>query len=99
MFAPLQGKTAKKILEPKYIDSLDTLVFYMNGETYIKSTALLKILKEIGGVWSIFYVLIIIPSFIRDFIYNGISKIRYSVFGKHEYCRIPKKNELDRFFE
>jgi predicted DCC family thiol-disulfide oxidoreductase YuxK len=60
----------------------DTVV-YITGEKYfLKSTAVLHILKDLGGVWRIAWMFIIFPPSIRDFIYNIISKTRYRIFGK-----------------
>ena len=47
---------------------------------------MLHILKEMGGVWKLFFIFIIIPNFIRDFIYKIIAKTRYKIFGRHDYC-------------
>jgi predicted DCC family thiol-disulfide oxidoreductase YuxK len=43
-------------------------------------------MKEMDGVWKLFYGLIIIPRFFRDAVYDVVAKSRYYVFGKRDYC-------------
>ena len=97
LFSPLQGETAKVILKSRFINDLNSMAFYQNGVTYSKSTAVLKSIQTIGGVWSVFYVLNIIPSFIRNFVYNYVSSKRYKLFGKFDVCRVPSENEKAKF--
>lgn len=96
LYAPLQGITAKKILERKYIDSLSTMAFHQAGKTHYKSTAILKSINAVGGAWRVFYVFTIIPAFIRDALYNLISSMRYEVFRKKDSCRVPSSDELNK---
>jgi len=99
LFASLQGETAKELLDDKYIKNLDSMVLYQNGEIDTKSTAILKVCKILGGIWSIFYVFIIIPSFIRNGFYNFIASIRYKLFGKESCCRIPTEKEKNKILQ
>lgn len=92
-FAPLQGETAKKYLQAIDAENLTTLVFYNNGKQYVKSDAVIEILKNIGGVWKLAAVFKIIPKTIRDYGYNFVSKNRIKWFGKHETCRMPSEAE------
>lgn len=74
-----------------------TVVYVKKGIPYFKSKAVLKILSDLGCCWNIFYILIVIPPFIRDFVYDTIAKNRYRVFGKRESCMVPNSEILDRF--
>ena len=100
-FASLQGKTGQRILAEHQVSSekLDTLIFVENGKIYTRSTAALRIAKRLGGFWKLAYGNIIIPRFIRDGIYNFISKNRYKWFGKQEECMIPTPELRERFFD
>lgn len=82
------GKTEKK---------LDSIILFENNKLYIKSSAALQIAKHLNGLWKIFYILIIIPPFIRNFLYDIIAKNRYKLFGKRESCMIPDERIKDRF--
>jgi predicted DCC family thiol-disulfide oxidoreductase YuxK len=97
--ASLQGETAKEKLDLKYIDDLNTIVLLVDGEIYTKSTAVLKALGLMGMPWSFLCVFLIIPKFLRDSIYNQISKNRYKLFGKKDSCRLPTESERKRFLK
>ncbi len=95
-YTSLQGEHVKKLDISK---DLDSIIFYDEGELYYKSTAVLKILRSLGGIWILLDVFFIIPSFIRDFIYDIIAKYRYFIFGKMESCRMPSVAEKALFLE
>lgn len=92
MFAPLQGDTGKEIIERFDIDPTKTdsilLYSYRNGLS-IKSTAALKIAKHLGFPRSILSMFLIVPPFIRNWVYDYIAKNRYKWYGKKEECMIP----------
>lgn len=98
-FSPLQGSTAQKVLSEEDRLDFDSLVFYNEGVVKKYSTGVLNILKEIGGIWSVFYVFIIIPVFIRDAVYRVIAKNRYKWFGKLDTCRLPTAEERAVFLD
>ena len=97
LFAPLQGETAAKELNPAITKNFDTVIFNKNGKLYFKSGAGIRIFYEAGGFWKIIIILLIIPPFIRNFIYDIIANNRYKWFGKKESCRIPGKEEQVKF--
>lgn len=74
-----------------------TVVYVKKGIPYFKSKAVLEILRDLGCGWNLLYILIIIPPFIRDFVYDIIAKNRYWIFGKRESCMVPNSEILDRF--
>src|SRR5215831_3495611 len=101
LFGSLQGKAGQQYLE-KYQLPTSTFNSFMliEGEKlYTRSTAALKMLKHLGGIWSLFYCLIIIPPFIRDAVYNLIAKNRYRWFGKKEACWVPTPDLRSRFLD
>lgn len=72
-------------------DSLSSIVFISKGIAYTKSTAVLRILKELRSSWSMLYAFVFIPRPVRDFFYGLISTYRYRLFGKTETCAIPER--------
>jgi predicted DCC family thiol-disulfide oxidoreductase YuxK len=66
----------------------DTAIYKKDGQFYLRSSAVLHILKDLGGTWKILYIFIIIPPFIRDFFYRFIAHNRYRLFGKRDNCNI-----------
>ena len=100
-FAPLQSNYAKNFIlkEPINIDEPDSVIVIINDTVYTKSSAAIKVLYEIGGFWKAFYVLLIIPKFIRDFFYSIISRNRYRIFGKRTSCMVPNSKYKERYLD
>lgn len=98
-FTPLQEKQGVLLLKKHAVDArkLDSIVLIENGNVYIKSSAALRIAKKLSGLWPLFFVLLIIPSFIRDGVYDFIAKNRYKWFGKKEQCMIPTPGFREKF--
>jgi len=56
---------------------------------YYKSSAILEIGNELGGIYSLVSIFKILPERIRNYIYDYIAKNRYKWYGKKESCMIP----------
>lgn len=98
-FAALQSEIAQHKLSGFNFRSEDlkTIILLEDGKIYLRSTAALRIARHLGGLWPVFYGLIIIPAFIRDFIYQLISKNRYRIWGKTESCMVPSPELKNKF--
>lgn len=60
----------------------DTVVYIKGEKCYLRSAAVLHILKDLGGIWKIAWIFIILPLPIRDLVYHLISRTRYRIFGR-----------------
>ena len=100
-FASLQSESGQLLLKQFGLPTNDFNSFvFINGDNYfLKSSAGLHVLKELGGVWKVFYIFIIIPRPLRDFVYSIIAKTRYKIFGKRDTCMIPTPELKQRFLE
>jgi len=100
-FASLQSDFADKLLqEVSYKDDTpDSIVLVENDKTYFRSAAALKIAKKLKWPWPLLYAFIIIPPFIRDWIYDVIAKRRYKWFGRKEQCFIPPEDMSHKFYD
>ena len=99
LFASLQSDAAKEILlhfKRKKLN-LDSILLIDNKNIHEKSTAALKISKHLSNGYQLLYHLIIIPLFIRDWLYDLIAKNRYKWFGKKENCMVPTFEIKNRF--
>lgn len=87
-FFPLQSESGQVLLKKFGLPAgdLDSVVYIRGGKYFIKSSAVLHLLKSLGGVWKLLFALIIIPGFIRDFAYEMVAKTRYRIFGRQESC-------------
>ncbi len=78
LFAPLDGKTAKELISP--LRKLNTVVFYVeSGEKkhiYLYMKAVLRILFEVGGFYTLIGWKYILPKWLIDPFYKWIVKYR-----------------------
>lgn len=96
-FAPLQGETARRLLDPSDVEDLNTFVFRDEQGLHRRSTAMVRLLSRLGGLWSVASVLLwIIPRPVRDVGYRVVAQYRYALFGKKEACRMPSSEERGR---
>ncbi len=101
LFSSLQSDASKEILLQYKLENLDlrSIILLENGKVYQKSTAILRIAKRLSGLYKYTYGFIIIPTFIRDFLYSFVAKRRYKWFGKRTSCVIPTADLKLRFLE
>ena len=95
--ASLQGVTAKKRLSDHFTQQLDTLVYLKKGEIYTKTDAAIRVFADINPIFKGLYLFLIIPSSLRNPLYNIVAKYRYKWFGKRETCRLPSEEEKEYF--
>jgi len=98
-FGALQEEPGISLLKKYGINTLDTdsIILIENGKAYIKSTAALKVAKKLSAAWPLLYGFIIIPTFIRNWVYNYVAKNRYKWYGKKDSCMIPTPALREKF--
>jgi predicted DCC family thiol-disulfide oxidoreductase YuxK len=98
-FTSLQSPVGIEILTYYKIDSskIDSLVLIEKNKAYTKSTAALKLGKYLKGIYSFGSIFMIVPPFIRNWVYDFIAKNRYKWYGKQDSCLIPDENLAKRF--
>src|SRR5690606_7545977 len=78
-FAALQSDYARKLQKqyPKTSlftsqgpDGLRSIVFILKGKCYTRSTAILKLMAELGYPWKIVAIFYLFPKRLRDSLYN-----------------------------
>lgn len=100
-FASLQSSFGQALLKKYQLPGtgFNSFILFQNSKVYSKSTGALMVARQLSGGWSLLYLLIIIPSFIRNIIYNLVAKNRYKWFGKKETCWIASPELKIRFFD
>jgi predicted DCC family thiol-disulfide oxidoreductase YuxK len=91
-FVALQSDSGKEICNYIGVDQtkIDSIILYNpNIAYYYKSSAIIEIAKELGGIYSLISIFKILPEKIRNYIYYYIAKNRYKWYGKKESCMIP----------
>ncbi|RPA66428.1 DUF393 domain-containing protein [Cyclobacteriaceae bacterium YHN15] len=98
-FTSLQDNVTQRLLKEYRIEEgyLDSIILIRGNQIFYKSRAALEISKKLSGIWPILYSFIILPSFLRDPIYDWIANNRYKWFGKKETCRLPSEDEKSKF--
>ena len=97
-FATLQSETGKKLLKQYNItEGIESAILIYNEKIYIKSSTGLHVLYHLGGIYSLAFVFIVIPAYIRDFYYDIIARNRYKWWGKRNQCMIPTEEVRERF--
>jgi predicted DCC family thiol-disulfide oxidoreductase YuxK len=96
-FAPLQSEIGKGFVEKFELNEVDSIILVEDGKAFTHSTAALKFIKHLDGIWSWAYIFIIIPRPIRDFFYKLFAANRYRLFGKKEVCMMPTPEIRARF--
>jgi predicted DCC family thiol-disulfide oxidoreductase YuxK len=92
MFAPLQSEVGSQIIAKYNLDTskTDSILLYSEEKGLkIKSSAALAIASKLGSPRNLLGVFYIVPTFIRNWVYDYVAKNRYKWYGKKEACMIP----------
>ena len=93
-FASLQGETAQEYLPSSLPDSL---VMWIDGKVYVKSSAALKLIPYMKWHFQFLRILWIFPGNLRNAFYRFIAKNRIRWFGSSPYCAVMQPQWKDRF--
>ena len=105
-FAPLQGETARPYLAAArgsdFDGGLGTLVLVLRDEhgaeqVLVRSRAIFRILRRMGGPWSLLALFGVLPVVLTDAAYRFVSRRRRKWFGQLESCRLPDAATRGRF--
>jgi len=99
-FAPLQGLMAAELLTADDVADLDTVVFVDDGVLVRRSSAVVGLLRQLGGPWRFVATLLwLVPRPLRDVGYRIVAHSRYRIFGRKDTCRVPTPRERKRFLD
>ncbi|MEZ5002602.1 MAG: thiol-disulfide oxidoreductase DCC family protein [Chitinophagales bacterium] len=98
-FASLQSDVGKSLLAQHHIDGtkMDSVVYIENGKAFTESTAAIRVAGYLGFPWNLLQVFLILPSMIRNVVYQWIARNRYKWFGKQDSCMLPDASLEARF--
>lgn len=98
-FSPLEGPKAKALLSPlleNYLEE-DTIVYYDEGNVYLRSDAALKILSQLQFPFTLLATGRIVPKSLRDNLYRWVANRRYRFGKRYDSCPVPPIEWKDRF--
>ena len=96
-YAPLQGETAQRDLPAAARENLHSVIYQDEAGVHERSEAILRMTMRLGGIWKIAGLGLLLPRFLRDWLYNLIARNRYRMFGKKDSCRMPTEEERELF--
>jgi predicted DCC family thiol-disulfide oxidoreductase YuxK len=101
LFAPLQSEIGESLIKKFKIDpeKTDSILLYNPKSDSLKhkSTAALHVAKHLGFPSSLMVIFFIVPTFIRNWVYNYVAKNRYKWYGKKDACMIPTPELKSKF--
>jgi predicted DCC family thiol-disulfide oxidoreductase YuxK len=98
-FAPLQGETARRLLDLPSGRDPESLVLLDEGRLHTRSDGVLRALHLLGGRWRLLSrALALVPRALRDRVYDTVARNRYRWFGRRDTCRLPEDDRERRRF-
>lgn len=104
-FAALDSVFAKAIIErhPEIAD-VDSVVFVddpgrPSERVAVRSGSAMRVVDYLGGPWRVLKIARLVPTPLRDWLYDRFAAIRYRVFGKYDTCPLPPPEVRARFVE
>ena len=100
-FASLQSDFANQLLTNRGLgkETPRSIIVVENDRLLFRSTAALHIVKQLRGLWPTLYILILLPKFIRDPVYDFIARNRYKWFGMRNRCFVPDQQMSFKFLD
>jgi predicted DCC family thiol-disulfide oxidoreductase YuxK len=89
-YVPIQQAEGRTIAQQLGIDpdAPKSFAFAASGRGYVKSEAALRIARELP-YWRWVGAFLLVPRFIRDWVYDVVARNRYRWFGKTDTCALP----------
>ena len=99
-FAPLQSDSGKRLLKEQGMNEVpNSLVLLDHDRVFIKSEAILQLLKYFNWKWRVFILFKLVPRFLRDTAYGWVARHRYKWFGKANTCLLPTEELQSRLLD
>jgi predicted DCC family thiol-disulfide oxidoreductase YuxK len=105
-FAALQSDYGRAVVERHPpLKNIDSMIYVESPgdaareRVFTRSTAALRVVSYLGGVWKLALVGSLLPRRLRDFLYDQFARRRYRMFGRYESCLLPPENVRRRFLD
>ena len=105
-FATLQSELAATLLKRYGVDAVDLDTVYVvadyeqrTQQLLARSDAILHVLLQLGGLWSLLRIGRVLPKSLRDGLYNVVARNRYRFFGKYDVCLMPEERYRRKFLD
>jgi hypothetical protein len=99
-FAPIQGSTYAALDNPNKPTDISTMVLAEGAQLFIKSTGVLRLMTNMGGIWKpLGQIGLSCPGILRDKVYDFVAKRRLKFFGSADSCAMPSPDQRVRFLQ
>ena len=101
-FAALQSEIGQKLVRERGLDTstTDSIILIEPGIAYYtKSDAALQIGRKLKGYRTLSTVLNLIPSGLRNIVYDFVARNRYKWYGKRDACMLPTPELKAKFLK
>jgi predicted DCC family thiol-disulfide oxidoreductase YuxK len=75
----------------------ESVALIEDGAAHLKSEAFLRVLRHLRFPWPWLGWARIVPRPVRDWLYDGIARNRYRLFGRRAACMVPPPRSAGRF--
>lgn len=98
-FASQASEIGEKLIKQYRIPGqIDSIILVDENRIYLESDAVLRICKDLDGLWKLLSIFLIIPKRIRNMIYQVVAKNRHKWFSNNESsCMLPSPDMKKRF--
>jgi predicted DCC family thiol-disulfide oxidoreductase YuxK len=105
-FAALQSDYGQRVVaRHPSLKGVDSVVFVETSpdgaaeRVHVRSDAALRVASYLGGPYKIFLAARLLPTSLRDFLYDAFARNRYKLFGKYDTCLLPAPEVRSRFLD
>ncbi|VUD64977.1 hypothetical protein TDB9533_03448 [Thalassocella blandensis] len=98
-FVQAQSPLGQALQSHYALHALDenTMILIQQQRAYTRSSAAVRIARELDGIWKLLALSWFIPLPLRNWAYHYIAKHRYRWFGRRSQCLIPDQTLESRF--
>ena len=98
VFASIQSPLGQAMIVKYGLESKpDTFALISQGQCHTMSDGVLKVARQMSGLWLVTQIFWVVPKKLRDFIYIVFGRNRYKWFGKRDHCVVPSSKDQSRF--
>jgi len=87
-FIPFNSIEGIEIIEKFQVKNQNSVVYIKNNIVFFKSSAVLKICKQLQFPYNLLQFSKIIPNFLLNFVYDFIAKRRLKLTSKKQCCNV-----------
>ena len=75
----IRSKKGKELIEKYYLENIDSVIYIENKSVFIKSSAILRLCKQMRFPYNLCYIFNVFPESLLDLGYNFIAKNRLKI--------------------